>query len=35
MSAEELISLVDSLRREPHEAEWLEFKTSYAQPDEI
>lgn len=32
MSAEELTALLDRLRREPHETEWLEFKEGHYEP---
>jgi ATP-dependent DNA helicase RecG len=32
MSAQELTALLDRLRREPHETEWLEFKENHHEP---
>ena len=32
MNAQELTALLDRLRREPHETEWLEFKKSHYEP---
>jgi len=32
MNAQELTGLLDRLRREPHETEWLEFKENYYEP---
>ena len=32
MSAEELTALLDRLRQEPHETEWLEFKENHYEP---
>ncbi len=32
MNAEELTALLDRLRREPHETEWLEFKENHYEP---
>ena len=32
MNAQELTALLDRLRREPHETEWLEFKENHCDP---
>jgi ATP-dependent DNA helicase RecG len=32
MNAQELTALLDRLRREPHETEWLEFKENHYEP---
>jgi hypothetical protein len=32
MNAQELTALLERIRREPHETEWLEFKENYYEP---